>query len=166
MTNDLGLAMNVAISPAEVFAALVKKAGVDTRFVRSSDIPRGAGGNTIFLEENMVKRAFAMKFVRTALFSQFSGLIEFTKSQSQNDIIRGEFSVGQTIKFQSTHDPTSVSFQSIQNIFFYWYLVDSKLHVREFNGHKTLLLVDNAFTYLKSLKNTHSTIRPSTHHTF
>ena len=85
--------------------------GVHTR--RAKAIPLGCRGSVLELSEDVLKRAFAMKYVRTALFKMFP-YMEFENSQARADVNCNEFTVGTLCRFSSTHDCSRRTYKAKQ----------------------------------------------------
>ena len=151
MTTNLHVDEMKIFSPLDVFKYISHQSRTSTRSTASSS-QLSVRGRQLTFSENMIKRAFATKYVRTALFSQCP-TVEFVKSQAKTDIIVNEFRVGHVCRFRYNYDHTSVSFDNIQNIIFYWYIIDYKLHSLklEFEGFQQLRAT--AFAALSSSTN-------------
>ena len=95
----------------------------------------------------MIKRAFSTKYVRTALFSQCP-IMKFSKSHSKYDTIFDEYKIGHVFKFTALYNHTAMSFENIQNIIVFWYLIDIKLHANEIEFDSLELLMCTAYEFL------------------
>ena len=112
LTTDLEINISYIISPTYVYNVLNKHDKATTR-ATTSNFQRTALGNLISVNENMIKRAFSTKYVRTALFSQCP-IMKFSKSKSKYDAIFDEYKIGHVFTFTALHTHTAMSFENIQ----------------------------------------------------
>ena len=125
MTTELGFRIEKQFSMSTAFFKLLGPDGVHTR--RAKAILLGCRGSVLELSEYVLKRAFAMKYVRTALLKMLPNM-EFENSQARADVNYNEFTVGTLCRFSSDHDCSRRTFQEIQRYLMNWYNDDPSLH--------------------------------------